>query len=205
MFSSVSAERVGELAGRLFGGRKPFPVVGVISRFLELKGIQHIIPAFRKLLAEYPGACLVLANAKGPYEPEVRKLLAGLPGGSYVTIPFEKDIAALYRLFDVFVHVPVDGHSEAFGQIYIEALASGIPSVFTLSGIAHDMIRHGENALVVPYCDPDSIFGAVKRILTDPELAGRLKAQGPVTAGMFDFNKMASDTEAWYRTLAGMP
>jgi glycosyltransferase involved in cell wall biosynthesis len=200
-FRSVEQSRVDALAGKYFGGRRPWPVVGVVSRYLELKGLQYIIPAFGRLLGRYPGARLVLANAKGPYAAEVNRLLDGLPAGSFVTIPFEPDIAALYRLFDVFVHAPVDGHSEAFGQIYIEAPVSGVPSVFTLSGIAHDAIRHEVNALVADYCSADSIFESVCRILDDPVLAARLRLHGAELAGPFAFDRMAADTEAWYREL----
>jgi len=200
-FTDVDPGRVDALAGKYFGGRKPYPVVGVISRYLHLKGLQYIIPAFRMLLDRYPGARLMLANAKGPFASEVEKLLATLPAGSYITIPFEADIAALYRLFDVFVHAPIDGHSEAFGQIYIEALAAGIPSVFTLSGIAHDVIRHETNALVVDYCDAHAIFGAVTRILEDGELASRLVRHGKEVIRHFEFSRMAEETAAWYADL----
>jgi glycosyltransferase involved in cell wall biosynthesis len=204
-FRNVEAGRVDALRKKYFGDRTPHPVVGVISRFLHLKGIQHIIPAFRRLREHYPGAVLMLANAKGPYEKEINALLAELPAESVIRIPFEDDIAALYLLFDVFVHVPVDHHSEAFGQIYIEALAAGVPSVFTLSGIAHDVIRHEHNALVTGYGDPAGIYEAIVRLLSDRGLAQRLAANGKETAAGFEFSRMAHDTDAWLTELADAP
>jgi glycosyltransferase involved in cell wall biosynthesis len=185
------------LRRKYFVDRKPYPVAGVISRFLQLKGIQYIVPAFKMLLERFPEAHLVIANAKGPYRPEVDRLLAGLPDGSYTTVTFEKDIAALYRLFDVFVHVPVDPWAEAFGQIYIEALVSGVPSVFTLSGIAHDVIRDEYNALVVDYKQAAPIYDAVVRLVNDRELAGRLAEHGRKVAGDFTFAHMARETDEW--------
>ncbi len=44
------------------------------------------------------------------------------------------------------MHVTIGKHYEAFGQIYVEALAAGIPSVFTLTGIAPEIIEHEHNA-----------------------------------------------------------
>ena len=67
----------------------------------------------------------------------------------YTEIVYETDMPALYKTFDVFVHVPVEPHFESFGQVYVEAMASGIPSVFTLAGAATEFVRDGENALVV--------------------------------------------------------
>jgi glycosyltransferase involved in cell wall biosynthesis len=136
-------------------------VVGVISRLIEWKGIQYIIAAFHAVLAQHPQAHLVLANARGPYEKEIRKLLSALPAHSYTVIEHESRIAALYESFDVFVHAPVDELSEAFGQVYIEAMAAGIPSVITRSGIACDYARDKENCLIVPHRDSAAIGAAI--------------------------------------------
>lgn len=154
------------------------PIVGVISRYLKLKGIQYIITAFKKLLKEYPQAHLVLANAQGDYVGTIREQLRELPPASYTEITFEEDLAALYKVFDVFVHVPIDPHAEAFGQTYIEALAAGVPSVFTLSGVAPEFIDDRENAFVVDYKDADSILLSFKSILTDSALRVQLVANG---------------------------
>jgi glycosyltransferase involved in cell wall biosynthesis len=154
------------------------PIVGVISRYLKLKGIQYIITAFKKLLLEYPKAHLVLANAQGDYANSIKEQLRELPSASYTEITFEEDLAALYKVFDVFVHVPIDTHAEAFGQTYIEALAVGVPSVFTLSGVAPEFIDDRKNALVVNYQDADSILLSIKSILEGSALRIQLIENG---------------------------
>ncbi|MBL7924339.1 MAG: glycosyltransferase family 4 protein [Bacteroidia bacterium] len=154
------------------------PVVGVISRFTEWKGIRYTIEAFNMLLGEYPDAMLILANAKGDGEAEINARLGELPPGTYCKIVFEKEVCALYRIFDIFVHVPVDSFAEAFGQTYVEALAAGIPSVFTLSGIANEFVKDGINALVVPYKNSGAIGEAMKRLLVNNELRTSLVLEG---------------------------
>ena len=144
------------------------PVVGVSARFMHIKGIQYIIPAYKKLLTSYPNALLILANANGNFKNEISELLKEIPSDSHLEIKFETDLFSLFHLFDVFLHVPIDAESEAFGQIYVEALAAGIPSVFTLSGIANDFIVHQKNALVVPFKDSEAIYVATGKILSDP-------------------------------------
>lgn len=154
------------------------PVIGVIARYTDWKGIQYIIPAFGRLRQTYPQAHLVLANASGNYKTEIHRLLDELPAESYTEIPFENDLFSLYELFDVFVHVPVSSEIEAFGQTYVEALAAGVPSVFTLSGVAVEFIEHEKNALVVPFEDSDSIYKACMRILNHETLKQTLVIKG---------------------------
>ncbi|MBP6412636.1 MAG: glycosyltransferase [Bacteroidia bacterium] len=168
-----------------------FPVIGVISRFTSWKGIQFIIPAFKQLLVKYPDAVLLLANASGDYESEIDKLLEGIPSHSYRKIAFETDLFSFYQLFDIFVHVPVDEYAEAYGQIYVEALASGIPSVFTLSGVAREFIVNEENALVVPFKDAIAILNAMERILKDDKIRERISLNGPhAVRGRFEVTNM---------------
>lgn len=154
------------------------PVVGVISRFTAWKGIQYIIPAFREIIRTYPNAKLVLANSKGDYKAQLMSMLSDIPEDAFVLVPFETDLFSFYHLFDIFVHVPVDKDAEAFGQTYVESLAAGIPSVFTLSGIANEFIRHEQNALVVPYKNSEAIAGAILKLMNDTMLANKLREMG---------------------------
>jgi glycosyltransferase involved in cell wall biosynthesis len=179
------------------------PVIGVVSRFLAIKGIDDIITAFQRLLATHPRAQLVLANARGQQEREVRARLREVIPGRYTEVVYEEDMPALYRTFDAFVHVPIEPHYESFGQVYVESLASGVPSVFTLAGAAGDFVRDGENALVVPARSPDSIHEALLRLLNDPALRARLAANGRRDVeDRYDLPRMLRALEDLYLRLA---
>lgn len=167
-----------DLMKEKYGLQTHRPLIGVVSRFTIWKGVQYIIPAFKAFLKDYPEAKLVLANAKGEYEAEIRQLLADIPADSYLLINFESQMPALFSAFDIFVHVPVDATCEAFGQVYIEALNLEVPMVCTLSGIANDLIRPGENALVVNYKDAEAIHKAMQQLMRDPALREKLIRQG---------------------------
>lgn len=157
------------------------PRIGIVARHIEWKGIQYIIPAFKEFLKSNPEACLILANATGPYNTVILELLKDVPSKNKILIPFEEDISALYRLMDVYVHAPIDSTCEAFGQTYIEALASGIPSVFSLSGIAKEFIEHKKNAWVVDFKDVAGIRGGMQKLWEDKELSSRLIENGRQT------------------------
>lgn len=148
-----------------------YPVIGVISRFTELKGVQYIIPAFKDLLKSNSNALLLLFNATGDYEREIDKLLSEIPIESFKKILFENEITSLYHLFDVFIHVPINYNIEAFGQTYIECMASGIPLIGTKSGIANEILINKENAIIVDYQNSKEIYNAVELLLNSPLLS----------------------------------
>jgi glycosyltransferase involved in cell wall biosynthesis len=191
-FERPDQETINELRIKYQVNENTFPVIGVIARYMEWKGVHYIIPAFKKLLQRHPNAHLILANAHGPFEKEIKAQLKSLPTSSYTEILFETELSALYQLFHLYVHVPVDPEVEAFGQTYVEALAAGIPSVFTLSGIAPDFIENYQNAIVVPFKDEEAILHAFESILGNEELRMELIRNGKRGAALFNYERMVS-------------
>ncbi|WOK05578.1 glycosyltransferase family 4 protein [Imperialibacter roseus] len=173
-FNLVCEERVESVREKHNIPKSKLPVVGCIARYTEWKGVQFVILAFQKTLQKYPDALLVLCNARGDYASVITEHLSKLPSFAYREVLFEEDIEALYQCFNIFVHVPTGEKEEAFGQIYIEAMAAEIPSVLTISGIANEFVRHGENAFVVDYKDEKAIAEAVDFLLSNPKQAKKL-------------------------------
>lgn len=195
-FRNISEERILAIKEKYKINRQP--IIGVVSRYLHLKGIQFIIPAFKKILETYPNAMLILANAKGEYKSTIQQLLSTLPSQNYVEIPFESDNAALFKCFDIFVHVPINSKIEAFGQIYIEALAAGIPSIFTLSGVAAEFIVNKENALVVDFENENQIYDALKLLLSNNALSESIIENGYRSLNMFSIEQKMAALEKLY-------
>jgi glycosyltransferase involved in cell wall biosynthesis len=174
-------------------------VIGVISRFLELKGIQFIIPAFKRYLNEDPNAILILANAKGEYTDQIIKLLEQIPNENYILIEFENEVQALYKCFNVFVHVPIDEKCEAFGQIYIESLSLKIPSIFTISGIAGEFLDE-KSAYIVDYCNHEQIYAGIKYCKENTSgMALRVDYGYDLVHNKFNFSNMYSKLIELYK------
>ncbi|MBK8845466.1 MAG: glycosyltransferase family 4 protein [Bacteroidetes bacterium] len=116
-------------------------------------------------------------------------------------IEFEKNVFDLYACFDVFVHVPVDEYVEAFGQIYIEAMAIEIPSIFTLSGVASEYIQNMKNALVVDFKNSEQIYEAIIYTLSHPDIIDAIVKQGKKDVfEKFDISQMILLLEEIYGT-----
>ncbi|MCS6821488.1 MAG: glycosyltransferase family 4 protein, partial [Microscillaceae bacterium] len=130
---------------------------------------------------------------------EIQQLLQQLPTESYVEIPFEADLANLYQLFDIFLHTPINATLEAFGQTYVEALAAGIPSIFTLSGVAPEFIVHEQNALVVEYQSSQAIYEAIEKLLQNELLRKKIVKQGQKDVqNLFPLHTMIQKLEKLY-------
>lgn len=169
------------------------PVIGVISRYVKWKGINYTITAFKDVLKTYPNALLILVgNPEGDAKEEITTALHTIPKESYIQISFEKNIKELFLLFDVFVHTPIDNHSEAFGLVYLEAMCSKVPIVTTHSGIANTLLVHQKNALICDYKNVTSIKENILRILTDNSLKEQLTQNACDDVQNFSFDKKIS-------------
>lgn len=181
-----------------WGLEGPGPLLGMLSRYVRLKGIQHVLEALPGILSSAPDARLLLANAGGPYQAELRRRIRRLPAGAVVEIPFEQDVEALYAALDVCLHVPDDPWIEAFGQVYLEALAAGVPSVMTRSGIGHELLNDGVNSLVVPHRAPAEITRAVLRLLDEPGLRRRISEAAVASVGAYTVDRMVDGIAGVY-------
>lgn len=197
-FKNISPDRIENLRLKYSISKNRGPVIGVISRYINWKGHQYIIPAFREVLQKNPNALLIIANANGPFRHEIESELSKIPKANLLEITFEKDLFALYKLFDVFVHCPINENIEAFGQIYVEALAAEVPSVFTLSGIATEFVKDKKNALVVEYQNSKKIVDAISLLLEDENLRVNLARTGAEDVKQFSVSRYINELEELY-------
>lgn len=197
-FDNVAIERIQQIKKK-YNITSTQKVIGVVSRFDFWKGVQYSIDAFQKYLENDQNAILVLANAMGPYKAEIEECLLKIPKENYRIIEFEEDNVALFKSFDRFIHVPIDAYCEAYGQVYVEALLCGVPSIFTLSGIANDFVVHKHNAWVVPYKDSDVIYNALMEMDQNPEIVSKCVIQGKLDVqSSFSINSMVQQLKHLY-------
>jgi glycosyltransferase involved in cell wall biosynthesis len=98
------------------------PVVLMVSALIESKNVAKGIAA----VAAVPDAMLVVAG-DGPLRGELKKLADEILPGRFrqLTLP-AAEMPALYRCADAFMHLSID---ESFGNVFVEAMASGLPIV----------------------------------------------------------------------------
>jgi glycosyltransferase involved in cell wall biosynthesis len=159
-------------------------VIVQVSRLEEWKGHQTLIEALG-LLHDVPDwTCWIVGGAQRA--EEVRYLdqikLASTRLGISNRVRFagqRSDVERLLTAADVFCQ-PNSG-PEPFGIVFIEALYAGLPVVATAIGGALEIVDES-CGLVVPPTDPKALAIALRNLVADADLRGKLSRSGPSRA-----------------------
>lgn len=132
-------------------------LIGSASRFVDWKGVEYTINAFREFCLVVDNSHLLLINALG-FTQEIENALSSIDPKKYTLIEELEDIEIFYSALDVFVHVPVSPTSEPFGLVYLESLVSGVPCIFTRSGVLIEMSETFTKVFYVDYRSENDIL-----------------------------------------------
>lgn len=111
--------------------------------------------------------------------------------------PTDYDLAGLYCACDVFVSA---SWYEGFGLPPLEAMACGAAVVTTDSRGIQEFALDGKNCLIVPPKNPNALAEAILLLLSRPDLAEKLRINGPITASKFDWENATDRFEAALQT-----
>ena len=139
--------------------------IGIVSRLTGWKGVQFTVEAFLLLKAKYPNTHLDIIGAPADSFKQIKEKLLTLDDSDYSLTDWHPDILGFLQKLDVFVHVPIGPQDEAFGLVYIEALTSRTPCIFTISGVLHELPSPEKYAHIVPYEDSEAIFNKLVELI----------------------------------------
>jgi glycosyltransferase involved in cell wall biosynthesis len=126
-------------------------------------------------MAQVPEAWLWLAGS-GPLEAALRRQAAELGVAERVRfLGWRDDLPALAAAADMIV---VPSRHEPLGNVVLEAWAQRRPIVAAASQGPSALIRNEESGLLVPVEDVAALAAAIRRVIAEPELAGRLVEGG---------------------------
>lgn len=143
---------------RSWGVAEHTPVALYVGRIAPEKNLQLAVRAFYAMRKRCPGMRYVWVG-DGPARHAVEQahpefIFAGMRHG--------EDLARYYASADLFVFPSL---SETFGNVILEALASGLPTVAFDCGAAHEFLRNGVNGFSVPNGDEHGFVSACLRML----------------------------------------
>jgi phosphatidylinositol alpha-1,6-mannosyltransferase len=96
-------------------------------------------------------------------------------------------------------------NAEGFGISFVEAGASGVPSVAGDSGGVRSAVRDGETGIVVPPTEPDAISDAIRSLLLNPDRRKQMGRAGRhAVETHYNWDRVARDTRDFtYQVVAG--
>jgi glycogen synthase len=148
------------------GGRGPTRCLAV-ARLVERKGLGELIRAFALLPR---GQFELEIVGEGPDRELLRNLTQQLGVASEIHFSGSLSRAAVaerYRAADLFT---LPSSAEAFGNVFAEALASGLPIVGSTVGGIPELVEHGVNGLLIDPGQPLALSRAIHYLAQDPEL-----------------------------------
>jgi glycogen synthase len=148
--------------------RQPGPIRCLaVARLIERKGLGDLIKAMALLER---GRFQLEIVGGGADEMVLRDLAEthGLTQEVRFLGPLPRaEVARRYRAADMFT---LPSSAEAFGNVFAEALASGLPIVGSAIGGIPDLVEHGANGLLVEAGNIEALAGAIRYLADDPEL-----------------------------------
>jgi glycosyltransferase involved in cell wall biosynthesis len=189
-------------ARRQLGLAPEVVLIGVVGRLQERKGQRFVLEALPRIRASVPDAQLLIVG-DGPDRAELVRLADRLGvHGSVQFAGFLDNAVELLPALDVFV---LASRREGLSKALMEAMLAGLPVVATNVVGNRELIRDGENGLLVSHADPPAISEAIVRILLDPGLARSLGERGrEVVARDHDEARVVARIAAVYEEVARM-
>lgn len=159
---------------------KPASPVRIVlgARLLRQKGIPDFIEAARLLRARGVDAEFVVAGAPDRENPDSLEE-QNLDDPAIARVG-RVEMAPL--LASAHVACLPSYYREGLPKFLLEAMASGLPCVTTNVVGCRDAVADGENGILVPPRDPESLAAALERLIADPALRARMGAAGRARA-----------------------
>ena len=146
-------------------------LVLALGRLHRNKAFDVLIRALPRL----PGVHAVIAG-EGPERDALAALARGEGVADRVQLPgWREDTAALLAGCDV---LACPSRHETLGNVVVEAFAAGRPVVAAASAGPRELIRPGEDGLLVPVEDAEALATSLGLVLQDPGFAARLARAG---------------------------
>jgi phosphatidylinositol alpha-1,6-mannosyltransferase len=176
------------------------PLILTVARLVPHKGQDMGIRALSMLAREFPALRYILVG-EGPDESRLRALaqelgVAGRVG--FVGAMRDDELPEAYATATIYLgasRVDKEVGVEGFGISFLEAAASGIPSVAGDSGGVRSAVRDGETGIVVPPTDADAIVEAIQSLLLNPARRAQMgKAARHAVETHYNWDRVAKDT-----------
>lgn len=155
-------------------GNKAFTFV-FVGRIVRDKGINELVGAFARLNKKHPLARLVLVgpaeDGLDPVSPETKRLINEIE--AIDAVGSQKDVRPYYEKADALVF---PSYREGFPNVVIEAGAMDLPSIVTDINGSREIIKDGENGLIVPPRNEDALYEAMEYLIENEKDVRRMSA-----------------------------
>ena len=167
------------------------PTLAFAGRLMAAKALDVALDA----MASVPEASLVIVG-DGPDRAALEQQRDALGLGERVRFVGGLEREGVLRMFRAADAVLLSSRWENFPHVIVEALAVGTPVISSAVGGVPEVVRDGENGLLVPAGDVDALAGAIRRLLGDDEVRARLAAAAAPSVQSYSAERLLGQIEA---------
>ena len=173
-------------------------VVAHVGRLAAEKNLPLLLTTFAAIRAYAPTARLLLVGDG----PSRHRLEQGHPEHIFAGMRHGEDLAAHYASADLFLFPSM---TETYGNVTLEALASGLPVVAYRMAAAAALIRHGDNGMLADPGASDQFVRAALDLVTYPGALRRAVAAAPPSVAVLDWERIHEQLLAALREAIARP
>jgi glycosyltransferase involved in cell wall biosynthesis len=145
--------------------------VGAVANLRAVKGLDVLVDAAARLKGDFPDVSFTVAG-EGDERPALQGRIAAAGLAGRFDLPgSQPDVPAFLGGLDVAV---LPSRAEGMSNAVLEYMAAARPLVATAVGATPEMVRDGQEGLLVPPDDASALAEALARLLSDREEALRL-------------------------------
>jgi phosphatidylinositol alpha-1,6-mannosyltransferase len=176
------------------------PLLITVARLIPHKGQDVALRAVAALREEFPALRYAIVGV-GPDEDRLQRLAAELRIADRVVFAgalADEEIAEAYATATIYVglsRVEETIYAEGFGISFLEAGASGLPSVAGDSGGVRSAVRDGVSGVIVPPTDVRAVTATIRDLLLDDDKRTRMGADARrLVETYYNWERVARDT-----------
>ncbi|MEW6117621.1 MAG: glycosyltransferase family 4 protein [Nitrospirota bacterium] len=177
-------------------------VVALVSRMLWDKGIKEFVEAAQMIKGKGVEAKCILVGSPDPENPASipeSQLLEWTKSGAVSWIGHQNDIPAVWAQAHIAV---LPSYREGLPKALLEAAACGRPIVTTDTTGCREVVKHGENGLLVPIKDAKALAEALQNMIVNAAMRKRMGAMGRrMVEAEFSEERVVNETLAVYKEL----
>jgi glycosyltransferase involved in cell wall biosynthesis len=149
-------------------------IILMASRFSREKNIGLAIEAMAEIVKKYPKTGLVIVGS-GPEKDKLVRLGRAKMPENFAVEPWANDLSSYYKSADIFL---LTSNYEGWGMAVVEAMACACPVLMTDVGCAGELVINGQNGLVAPVGDKESLICLLEKMVSGRSLRQRLSQSG---------------------------
>ena len=169
-------------------------IVSFVSRLVWEKNPMVLVKAWKQL--NNKGRAKLVIVGDGPARAKLEQLL---PEAHFTGKLSGAPLFEAYASSDIFVFPSI---TETFGNVTVEAMASGLPAICAIAGGARDIVIPGKNGLLFDADKPIQLAQAIDELVTNPELRLQMSKAALESVKRFRWDTTVSAYERVYQDVA---